>query len=309
MANKVKPARSWVANYVPTVLDANELAINWVDAKAYTKNPSGEIVSITLGGGSSGGGADAVLRALFVPPAPTSVTATAGNAQATVSWTAPTVLSVTPITDYVVQVSSNSGSSWTTFDDGVGTSTNATVTGLTNGTEYVFRVAGVNGVGAGAYSASSNAITPSDAVFRAIPTLTSNTSDGTAEANTVGGGAVWNLFDNSASEYYTARNGSDTPKRYFQYSFAGGVKSYIGGYTFTGLGDKNSNVISWEFSGSNDGTSFTLIESQSTTWASAGQVKTFTLASPANYSTYRWTLTPDGTNDAYAGLRGVQLTA
>lgn len=55
MPNRVKPARSWVANYVPTSLEANELAINWQDAKAYTRNPSGQIVSVTLGGGGGGG--------------------------------------------------------------------------------------------------------------------------------------------------------------------------------------------------------------------------------------------------------------
>jgi hypothetical protein len=55
MPNTIKPSRSWVANYVPTALEANELAINWVDAKAFTRNPSGDIVSITLGGGGSSG--------------------------------------------------------------------------------------------------------------------------------------------------------------------------------------------------------------------------------------------------------------
>jgi hypothetical protein len=53
MANKIKPKRSYTANAVPTTsdLDANELAINWTDGKAYTKNASGNIVSVTLGGG------------------------------------------------------------------------------------------------------------------------------------------------------------------------------------------------------------------------------------------------------------------
>jgi hypothetical protein len=113
------------------------------------------------GGGSGGDGTDSVLRALFVPPAPTSVTATAGNAQATVSWTAPTgVIAQAPVTDYAVQFSSNSGSTWTTFADGTSTATSATVTGLTNGTAYVFRVAAVNGVGTGAYSSAMSSVTP-----------------------------------------------------------------------------------------------------------------------------------------------------
>jgi hypothetical protein len=60
MPNKVKPARSWVANYVPTSLEANELAINWQDAKAFTKNAAGQIVSITLGGG--GGGSSSIVE-------------------------------------------------------------------------------------------------------------------------------------------------------------------------------------------------------------------------------------------------------
>lgn len=100
---------------------------------------------------------------LFAPPPPTSLTATPGNAQASLSWIAPTVLAQTPITDYIVQYSANSGSSWTTFSDGTSTSTSATVTGLTNGTAYTFRVAAVNGIGAGSYSTASSSVTPSGA--------------------------------------------------------------------------------------------------------------------------------------------------
>jgi hypothetical protein len=92
--------------------------------------------------------------------APTSVTATAGNEQATVSWTAPVDNGGYAITDYAVQFSSNSGSTWTTFADGTSTTTTATVTGLTNGTAYVFRVAAVNGAGTGPYSSATSSVTP-----------------------------------------------------------------------------------------------------------------------------------------------------
>jgi hypothetical protein len=107
-----------------------------------------------------GGGEDLVLRSYFAPPAPTGVTAVGGNAQASVTWTAPAVLSVLPITDYVVQYSSNSGSTWTTFSDGTSTATSATVPELTNGTAYTFRVAGVNAIGQGEYSTASGSVTP-----------------------------------------------------------------------------------------------------------------------------------------------------
>jgi hypothetical protein len=57
-------------------------------------------------------------------------------------------------------VSSDGGATWTTFADGVTTSTIANVTGLTNGTDYVFRVAAINAIGVGAYTAASSSATP-----------------------------------------------------------------------------------------------------------------------------------------------------
>lgn len=106
------------------------------------------------------GGADTSLWDYFKPPAPSNVTATAGDAQAIVSWTAPTVLSQTPITDYIIEYSNNSGSTWSTFSDGTGTSTSTTVSGLTNGTSYIFQIAATNAIGQGNWSTSSASITP-----------------------------------------------------------------------------------------------------------------------------------------------------
>ena len=97
------------------------------------------------------------------PGAPTSVTGTAGNAQVSLSWTAPAFTGYTNITDYVIQYSTSAtfASSVTTFSDGVSSSTSTTVTGLTNGTTYYFRVAAVNTVGPSQYSSiSSPAVGP-----------------------------------------------------------------------------------------------------------------------------------------------------
>jgi hypothetical protein len=123
------------------------------------------------GGGSGGDGTDSVLRALFLPPAPTSVTASTSNAQAVVSWTAPAIV-VPRLTDYVVQFQP-SGGAWQTFSDSVSTATSATVTGLQNGIAYQFRVAAVNGVGTGEFSAASAAVTPSagDPLFSNVALL------------------------------------------------------------------------------------------------------------------------------------------
>jgi len=52
------------------------------------------------------------------------------------------------------------------------TATTRTVTGLTNGTAYTFRVAAVNGIGTGAYSTASAAVTPTaDAYFSSVVLL------------------------------------------------------------------------------------------------------------------------------------------
>jgi hypothetical protein len=93
------------------------------------------------------------------PGVPGSPVGSAGNAQVSLTWSAPTL--GTPPTDYQVQYSSNSGSTWTTFADGTSDATSAVVTGLTNGTGYIFRVRAVNALGEGPYGAASGTVTPS----------------------------------------------------------------------------------------------------------------------------------------------------
>jgi hypothetical protein len=88
-----------------------------------------------------------------VPSAPTIGTATAGNAQATVTFTPPTSDGGSPITGY--RVTSSPGGITAT-----GSASPITITGLTNGTAYTFTVAAQNLVGYGPESAASNSVTP-----------------------------------------------------------------------------------------------------------------------------------------------------
>ena len=94
-----------------------------------------------------------------VPEAPTGVTATAGNASASVKWTAPgnggsTILSYT-ITPYIGAEVLPS-----TVVKGTPPVTNATIEGLKNGTTYTFKVIATNQSGPGPESLASNAVTP-----------------------------------------------------------------------------------------------------------------------------------------------------
>jgi hypothetical protein len=88
---------------------------------------------------------------------PGTPSATAGDASANVSWTAPTNTGGAAITSYNLQVRTGT-TVVRTITDIAGTST--TVTGLTNGTAYNFRVRAVNSAGVGALSAASNSVTP-----------------------------------------------------------------------------------------------------------------------------------------------------
>jgi hypothetical protein len=102
--------------------------------------------------------------------APTSLTATDGNAQASLTWTAPSYNGGSAITEYSVQFSTDSGSTWTTFSRTASATASQVVTGLTNGTAYVFRVAGINANGTGTYTAASSSVTPSAASVPGLPT-------------------------------------------------------------------------------------------------------------------------------------------
>ena len=94
------------------------------------------------------------------PSAPTRVEARAGDRSVTVAWRAPSQHGRSPITDYVVQYSTDRGRTWVTVRDSVSTSTRTVVRGLTNGTRYVFRVAAVSAAGQSPFSQSSASVRP-----------------------------------------------------------------------------------------------------------------------------------------------------
>ena len=106
------------------------------------------------------------------PAAPTSVAGTAGNASVALTWTAPAGSPVA--TGYDVRYSSNNGSTWTVAPAATGTATSRQVTGLTNGSTYVFQVRALNGTFSGAWSESSAQITPEGDVVLSIDLTRAN---------------------------------------------------------------------------------------------------------------------------------------
>ncbi len=93
------------------------------------------------------------------PDAPTDVSGVAGAGEVAVSWTAPGVDGGNAITGYTVEYSADAGGSWSTFASGVAAQS-VTVTGLVNGSGYVFRVSATNEAGTGPWSEVSASVTP-----------------------------------------------------------------------------------------------------------------------------------------------------
>jgi len=94
-----------------------------------------------------------------VPGAPTGLTATAGNSQVTLSWTAPASDGGSHVSGYLIyQGTSPGGETGNPVNGSLVTATSNTVTGLTNGTTYYFRVTAVNGVGEGRASSEVSAV-------------------------------------------------------------------------------------------------------------------------------------------------------
>ena len=104
-----------------------------------------------------------------VPGAVENLSATPGNGQVELSWTAPASNGGSPITGYEYQYSPG-GSGWTAV-----AGTTVTVSGLTNGTEYTFKVRARNSAGEG--PESSESATPAT-VPDAVENLSASAGDG-----------------------------------------------------------------------------------------------------------------------------------
>jgi titin len=151
-----------------------------------------KVAAVTAGGSGSFSSQSAPVTPYTTPQAPSSVTPTAGDLSATLSWAAPSSNGGAAISDYTIQYSSNGGTSWSTFSRTASTATSATVTGLTNGTSYVFRVAAVNQAGTGGYSGVSAPVTP------VAPATTPDAP--TAVSGTAGDAQVWLTWSAPASD-------------------------------------------------------------------------------------------------------------
>ncbi|HUR67768.1 MAG TPA: fibronectin type III domain-containing protein [Candidatus Thermoplasmatota archaeon] len=136
------------------------------------------------------------------PNPPASLSATAGNAQVSLSWSAPASNGGSAITGYTIYRGTSSGGA--TFLATIGTNTSFVAAGLTNGQAYFFNVTAINANG---QSSSSNEATATPSTTAGAPQSLSATKGDTlvqlswsAPASN-GGSAVtsYNIYRGTAS--------------------------------------------------------------------------------------------------------------
>ncbi len=132
---------------------AGAITLDGLDGIVVTQTAATPAVHVGVQVGGLYGGGQAL------PGAPLSVTADPSDSLALVSWQPPVSAGATAITSYIVQRSSDFGMTWITAPSSAA-DLSTTVSGLTNGTGYRFRVAAVSSTGTGPFSAPSGTATP-----------------------------------------------------------------------------------------------------------------------------------------------------
>jgi fibronectin type 3 domain-containing protein len=202
-----------------------------------TANSSGQIVitttnvtdnaqinGIVVGSGSGGGSA---------PAAPSGLSATAGNAQVSLSWTASS-----GATSYNVYRGTTAGGESTTAIATGLTGTTYTNTGLTNGTTYYYKVAAVNSVGTSGQSNEASATPQASTSSLSINCGGAATGSWVADTDFTGGGS--NSWTNAVDT--SLLSGTVPPQAVLQSDREGGFT-----YTIPNLTAGSSHTITLYF--------------------------------------------------------------
>ena len=191
-------AYQWVRGAATNISGATSSSYTLVDAD-YNNTVKCTVTATNSAGSASATSAATATVAGSVPGAPTIGTATAGNTQASVAFTAPASTGGPAITSYTA---TSSPGGFTAS----GASSPLTVTGLTNGTSYTFTVTATNSIGTGPASTASNAVVPNNA-----PTVeylivaggggggTGNSGGGGGNTSGGGGGGAGGLLSGSVT--------------------------------------------------------------------------------------------------------------
>lgn len=168
--------RSLESNAIAWLQPSTSTSTRYVSAPLATMAPGWYALRVFVNGIPS---TAQLLKTATVPSAPVAVSATAGNAQAEMHWTAPADDGGSPLLEYTATASPG-GATCTALAPAV----SCNIQGLTPGQAYSITVTVRNAVGSSAPTSASTALTPVSSVTTTVPGMS-----GTASAVLSGGGA------------------------------------------------------------------------------------------------------------------------
>jgi hypothetical protein len=233
------------------------------------------------------GGAPAV-----IPAAPADLLAEPGDGAVPLRWQ-----QSFGATSYAVQRATTSGGPYTTIASNV-TGGSYVDTSVTNGTTYYYTVTATNAAGTSANS-PEDSVTP---VHPLVNVATGGTATDSANNATNAGYA----FDQNSASYW----------------FYGGVTGWLKydlGHTetvqrYTVISSTESRTgrdpKDWQFQGSNDGVTWTTLDTQSgQAFANRQQMNSYTIATPGAYRYYRLNITSNNGDTGFVALSELGLFA
>jgi len=230
----------------------------------------------------------------YVPAPPAAVDASSSNGKVTVRW-----LSSANASSYNVLRSTTNGSGYSSIASNV-TTTGYTDTAVSNGTNYYYVIQAVNSAGTSGNSrqeTGSPKAPLADIAFGGTATASANGSSSTQGAA--------ETFDTDAGTKWFNGNGGTTG--WIMYDFGSGNNQTIKGYSITSASDvPGRDPKTWTLQGSNDGSTFTNLDSQSgQTFTYRQQTNTYSIGSPGSYRYYRLNVTAN--NGDASGLQMAEL--
>ncbi len=232
------------------------------------------------------GGAPAV-----IPAAPATLQAAPGDGAVPLRWQ-----QSFGATGYAVLRATTSGGPYSTIASGVAGGSYVDTT-VTNGTTYYYTVTATNAAGTSANSPEDSATPVHPLVNVATGGAPNDSANNPANAS--------NAFDqNSGTEwFYSGVMG------WLQYDL--GHTETVQRYTVISANDKvGRDPRDWQFQGSNDGVSWTTLDTQSgQAFANRFQLNSYTVASPAAYRWYRLNITSNNGDTGFTDLAEFGLFA